>query len=348
MLPYLSIMLASIGTTFVPEWRGVRPLKLLFLLALIVFIGLRFEVGCDWSGYEGYHLSYWGRDLRDLEILREPLSHLFFWTSVNHGAGSTQTYLINAVIAVASCFAVARRTPYPWLGFMTIVPYFLLVFGMSGVRQSIALGIAFYAVSRWDRASLVESTLTLVIGVLFHFSAVFMMAALILKVRASLPIKVIAGVIGGALAIIIALQVDFLSNSIDTYSTAYLGDEATEATGSLLHLMLILAPALLGLVFYSRIKHAVFAPNLLLFGAVAAVGLLGLNFVSSVGASRLSLYLHYIPILVFPAILANLDRLTGLVFKAGVCAAYFFMLWVWLAYANTAVCYLPYSNRLFL
>ncbi|MGB3457331.1 MAG: EpsG family protein [Litorimonas sp.] len=340
-------MAAAIFMAMTPDWKAIKPAKALFLIVLILFVGLRFEVGCDWTSYEGYHISYLGMQARDLPITREPLSHLFFWWSVNFGAGSAQTYLINATVLVGGCFAISRRTPYPWFAFLTIVPYFLLVFGMSGVRQAVAIGIVFFALSRWDRASFLETGLFLSTAVLFHFSAIFPLAFMLLKFR-SLRTRIASGVLGMLIVFILITQVGFLSNSLDIYGQLYLGDTAVEADGSLLHLVLVLLPAVLGLIFFKRIKKDVFAPELLLLGIFAAFALIGVNAISSVGASRLSLYLHFIPMLVFPALLANLDRVTGLVFKAGVCAGYFLMFYIWLAYANTAICVFPYSNRLFL
>jgi hypothetical protein len=125
-----------------------------------------------------------------------------------------------------------------------------------------------------------------------------------------------------------------------------MGQGALNSPGAILHVLLILAPAVAYAVFRGRLIPFVYSRRLADLGAAAAVVDLAIYFVSSTGASRLSLYLYFIPMMVYPAFANAFGRSSRSGLTILMVLLHFGILAAWLLFANNSSAHLPYQTVL--
>lgn len=324
----------------VVAWLG------LFVL-FTLFIGLRFEVGPDWVQYGNLHYLFGNEDPYQFFLRPESLSSLLFWMSYNSGMGVYLTNIFAAVVMLLGTFSFALRTCNPWLSIVTVTPYFLFVVGMSGVRQGIAAGIALYLLSRWERKNLLKRLLYIVTAALFHTSALVNSLFLVAQMRIPFSYKLLLGAAIALVTILIGSEMMLFADGLASYQVRYIDNaQGVESLGSFYHIGFILIPAIIGFYFRKEIKPYIHNLDLFYFGILAAVALIFVNMISTTGASRLTIYLYFVPMMVFPAVTmiygGRLRKMTTL----GVCLYHMLILVVWFTLSNHHYVYVPYKNIL--
>lgn len=348
MIPYLALLTVPSVLSFAREGRRWKTLAVGGLV-LMAFVGLRDEVGADWFGYDVLHQYLAHEDLSSAVSRVEALSFLVFWCSANLMGGMVASNLIAAAVLLAGVFLLAARTPNLWLGVVAATPYLVIVFGMSGLRQAMAVGTVLTAIAFWTRLGIYQRLLAVAIATTFHASAMATLILVVVELRLSIVRRVaIVTVVAAAAAIALQRSSGF-SAALDVYESRYLDSGGgIISSGSLLHLSLLALPAIFGLIFRRRLRAHLETPRLLDVGIAGTALLVVLNFVSSTAASRLSLYLYYVPILVYGALARSLGYQTRAnAVNTGILALHYASLVVWLSFANNAAPYLPYRNLLF-
>ncbi len=324
------------------------PLWIFVFIIDLLFVGLRLEVAPDWAQYSAIHTSLADVDVEDILIRAEPLSYLLFWTSENLGFHVYITNFVGAFIMLFGVFSFARRTTNPWMALVAATPYFILVTGMSGVRQMMAAGIMLFLLSRWERYSLFSRGGLILFAALFHTSALANNILLITKLNIAMRYKIFIGTAILLLTFYLGSEVGTYADSVDQYKQRYLEEsQFIRSFGSIYHIAMIAIPAFLGYIYRRRIGEYIHSPALLKFGLYAALVLFGVNLYSSTVASRLTIYLYFVPMMVYPALVYALGRRSK---KPVVTAIIFFhilILTTWFALGNVSFAYIPYKNVLF-
>lgn len=347
MVPYfIVLMIPSIFALF-----NTRKLSLILwyftFVIFVVFVGCRFEVGPDWGPYGYIHeniayFSFW-----EVVSQAEPLSYLLFWISETSGFHVYLSNIVGAVILMTGVFCFARRTVNPWLAVVTASPYFIFVMGMSGVRQTMAAGVILLLFSRWERYSFLTRGLFILGAAMFHTSALVNNIFLVIKMNIALRYKIALGLIILTITIYLGFEVSMYSDNVIKYQQRYLESSFIEHSfGSLYHIAMIAIPGFLGFIFRKRIVSNIHNPSLLYFGVYGSLSIFMINFVSSTVASRLTVYLYFVPMMVYPALVTTLGRRARLGSIFAVIAFHLMILFVWFTFATHGFSYTNYQNIL--
>ncbi len=348
MIPYFLLLLVPSVFALFNTQRLSRLLWAFTFVVFVLFIGLRFEVGPDWPQYKFIHTSLAFNDFWDVAIQAEPLSYLLFWTSQRMGYEVYLSNVVAAIIVMTGVFSFARRTANPWLAVVAATPYFIIVMGMSGVRQAMAAGIVLFLFAHWERFSLIPRAMYILVAGLFHTSALVNNIFLVIKMNIAMRYKVMLGAVVLVLTLYISYEVSLYSENIIRYQQLYLETAAVEQSfGSLYHIAMIAVPALLGFIYRKRIMPYIHSPSLLFFGLYAALSTFIINFLSSTAASRLTIYLYFVPMMVYPALIHLFGRRTQLALMAILIALHAAILFAWFSLGNHSFAYIPYKNLLF-
>lgn len=154
-----------------PDSRGRRIMFILLAaIPTTLMIGLRWKTGTDWVSYiEIFNYT-------KLFSLQQMLSrgdrgfNLLLWILHRFNSPFWGLNLACGLVFVTGLTAFCRRQPNPWLTFLVAFPYLVIVIGMSGDRQAIALGFLFIALNTFEEGKIYRFIILLFIAALFHGS----------------------------------------------------------------------------------------------------------------------------------------------------------------------------------
>jgi hypothetical protein len=312
------------------------------------FVGLRYEVGPDWVQYAYIHSSLAYYTFWQVAIQAEPLSYLLFWASQTLGYEVYLSNIVAAFLVMLGVFCFARRTANPWISLVVATPYFIIVMGMSGVRQAMAAGILLFLFSRWERYSFTKRALYILSAAMLHTSALINNIFLVIKMHIAMRYKVAIGLAILLFTLYLSSSVPIYSENVVRYQQRYLeGSFIEKSFGSIYHIAMIIVPAVLGFIFRRRIMDSIHSPSLLRFGLYAALGIFIINLFSSTAASRLTIYLYFVPMMVYPALTTIYGKRSQLTVIVAILAFHFLILFTWFTFGNHSFAYIPYKNLLF-
>lgn len=348
MTPYIILlMIPSLFALF-----NTRQLSLVLwyvtFLYFAMFVGLRFEVGPDWVQYNYIHKSIAYFSFWEVIAQSEPLSYLLFWISETSGLEIYLSNMVAGLIMLTGVFTFARRTANPWLALVAATPYFIIVMGMSGMRQTMAAGIILFLFSRWERYRFHSRFFFILIAAMFHTSALINNIFLIVKMNIRMRYKLMFGGAIGLVTMYLGTEVAMYADNIAKYQQRYLeGNFMDRSLGSVYHIAMIAVPAFLGFIYRKKISENIHNPSLLSFGLYASVTILILNVVSPTAASRLTVYLYFLPMMVYPALVSSLGQRARLGSIFAVIAFHVIIMITWFLFGNHAFAYENYKNILF-
>lgn len=324
--------------------RANTTLFMFALLILFLFVGFRWEVGCDWTGYLNIFDITRGASLEEVLTGREPafglanyLLHSFeqdyFWINV-----------IGALFFFAGLYFFARRERNPLAVVALSFPVLIVNMPMSGVRQGIAIGFFMIAVNayrdgkRWLYAAMVIAASG------FHQSAL-----IFLGLTPLIGVRKTAATVAFAVILTLPAMYFLFTGTADFYADRYVGT-GSEAAGAPFRAALL---TVTGVIFFMvlrgrwRREH----PDdyeIYLIGATLMLAALPLTVFSSVIGDRIGYYL-------IPLQLVMLARLPYLLRNDSVAPIYavlpyltlfvFFVGWINLSPLFDR-CYLPYNSVL--
>lgn len=309
------------------------------IIGLYFFVGFRYEVGCDWSGYENIF------ELQRYESIGDSLgkSEPAFWAAnaLLHYYGLEYPYI--NVIASGAFFlgfhALARRQP-DRLGILILAfPVLIINLAMSGIRQAIALGIMCVAFNAFTDKRLVRYVLWVMVAATFHSSALsFLTFAPFVHGSLSNRSIFLAGIllVPGAYFL---LQGD----AFQVYSSRYVATGA-DATGAPFRTGLLALTSLVFLLFLNK-KWGVCCFDDQKFITISSwlmIMVFPLAFLSPVIGDRFGYYLNPVQLIVLTRLAVffrhrNLIAIAPYVVQG-------LVLSVWTQYSDLfAICYLPYK-----
>ena len=348
MTPYFALLsvpaIVGLFNRRATSWVALLPVLALY----VFFIGYRYRVGMDWNNYDSIHTFIRYLNFREVLETTEPLSNALFWTSSHLGYHMLLTNIVHALVLSFGVFSFAKRTVNPWLAIVVATPYLIIAFGMSGVRQAMALGVILYLFSRWERTGVLGRVILVGVASLFHTSAFVALAFVI----PGLPVRrVYKAILGAALAVAVSFvlfESGIYDESIGSYQAQYLGEhESVVSPGALMHVGLVWIPAVYFLLFRNQLAPFVHNSKLALYGSLASVVMIVVYFVSTTAASRLILYLYFVPMMVIPAASCVYGRRYRPLMTAILGALHVVILAIWLLYANNSAAHIPYRNVAF-
>ncbi len=343
MATYFFILSVPSFLAFVLGRRFSRLSVFITFLIFTVFVGFRDKVGSDWWSYDRTHFLLNGESFYSVLIHLEPLSYVLFWFSENSGFHTLLTNIIAASILMLGVLSFSRRTSEPWLAVVAATPYLIIVFSMSGIRQAMAVGVFLLVLSKWEKSTILSRTVGIVVASMFHTSALITGLFVVYDLKVRTLSKIIGGTILGVLGFFVTIH----AGSFDNYHSVYVEDSSKViSAGSLLHIALIAIPAILGLLFVTRLKYLVHNYQLFLLGLFGTLIVAGLYGLSTTVTSRLTLYLYFVPMMVYPAMISMVIKENRDIMRLLIILAHFGVLMLWLQYSNNSSSYIPYQNIL--
>ena len=317
-----------------------RALLIIAVCVLALFVGLRWEVGPDWSTYRSMYRYLNDSSVKEAFAQPDPGFHVLVM-----GLQSQQApfWALNLVCAAIFSLGLARfciALPSPWLAFVVAIPYLVIVIAMSALRQATAIGFIFLALQGMGTKPLWKSIMWVLVASLFHASA-FIVAVLIALSYTRSRVQAAALLI---LTMIPAYYV--LISTFDSYLKRY-GMHRIDSGGVAFRVAMNAVPAIIFLARGS--KH--FAPTgeaaFWRWLSILSLALVPILFFvkSTTAIDRLSLYAIPLQILVLSALPRQFStspatRIYPVMAIVAYCAA---TLWVYFALGTHARYYLPYE-----
>lgn len=309
-------------------------------VGLVLMIGLRHEVGCDWQTYmENIERArYW--TFQDALQSSEAGYALLNWIGVQTG---WELYLVDFVCALFFSYGLiefCRAQPRPWLALTVAVPYLIIVGGMGYTRQGVAIGLAMLGLVALSRGRVLRFVLLIAFAATFHKTAVVLVPLAILANSKHRLWTVLWVGISAVMLYVLMLQ-----EHVETLTSGYLETQYA-SQGALVRVLMNAFPALLFLLFNKRFEMPKSDRSFWIWmslGALVFVWLLAVS-PSSTAVDRVALY--WIPLQLYvlsrlPDALGKRDGNPPLV-KAvvGYSAA---VLIVWLMFSPYSRCWIPYQ-----
>jgi hypothetical protein len=309
----------------------------------ILMVGFRQEVGGDWRTY-AWHFAFMGNiSLGKALTFGDPGYYYLNWLVSRMGGDVYSVNLFCATLMVWGAGKFCRQQPLPWLALLVSVPYLIIVVAMGYSRQGAALGLALVGLSHLGRHETLKFVIFVLLGALFHKSAILLLPIAALSATHSRIWTFIwVGVVAVSGAYLLILE------SLDRLWQNYVEAEM-QSQGGLIRVAMNAVPAVILIVFRNRLFYTQAEKKLWLWMAIFSLATVPLITVSSTAVDRMALY--FIPIQLFA-----FSRIPFLVKRpsdrqlmiAGVVAYYALVQFVWLNYAAHALYWLPYRNYLFL
>lgn len=303
-----------------------------------VMIGCRHEVGADWFAYIAHMHDVATGSLVHALRLGDAGYYGMSWLAAQFGGDIYVVNLVCGGMVMAGVVTFARAQPRPWLSLLVAVPYLIIVVAMGYTRQSVALAFALISLVALGQERLKTFVMWVLIGALFHRSAVLLLPVAALassrnKVWSLFWVAVVSAT--GAVLIVGA--------DSETMWTTYVVKNY-QSEGGAIRVGMNAVPALLILLFRSRLIPDEAERKLWTWMSVLSLACLPLVLVSSTAVDRVALY--FIPIQMF--VFARLDRMVNsserrTLIVLGVVTYYAVIELVWLNFAKNAFAWLPYQ-----
>ena len=325
---------------------GTRPIRLdaswmLMILILTVLIGFRYDVGGDWGNYFSYLYAAETLTFADLSTLADPGYWALNILSLRLGWGMTGVNVFGALIFSIGLVVFSRSLPRPWLALACAMPYLVIVVAMGYTRQSIALGLAMIGLVMLSRKRLVAFVVWVLLGALFHKSAVLLLPIAGLTVSRNRWLNL--GLVASAtyLGYVVLLE-EHADDLIQTYV-----DQEIQSAGAFIRLAMKAVPAVLFLLYRHRFALPPNEKKLWSIFSLISISMFVVFFPTSlsVALDRMGLYVIPLQLFVFahlPDVLGAFGRRNDRI-VSWILLYYALVLFVWLNFAHHSHRWVPYQ-----
>ena len=331
-------------TTYVPlsltvarwpqEWRFI-------FIFLVLMIGLRHEVGGDWTTYVVMLDSYNDTTTVEKFGFQDPAFVLLNKLTTLLGTGVYLLNLISAIFFSWGLVIFCRAQSRPWLALVVAVPYLITVVAMGYTRQGVAIGLSMVAMVALGHGNTLRFILWIGFAALFHKSAIILIPLAILASTKRRLFTLVWAAVAGCTLYVLLLQ-----EAASFLAEGYIQSQY-QSSGAVIRVVMNAFPGALFLIFRRQFK---LTQELLSFWTwMAWIALLFIVVLqlspSSTAVDRVALY--WIPLQLFvlsrlPNALGKSDgKNAGWVYSVVAYSATVYF--VWLLYADTAFAWLPYQ-----
>lgn len=340
MIPFWILFLVPAWGVLVPRRLPDRQARWIWWTlggAFALVMGLRHEVGGDWFVYFPQFLDASQASLGEMLARGDPGYHGLNWVVSRLGGTIYWVNLFCAAALMWGTVVFCRRQPNPWLALLVAVPYMLIVVGMGYTRQAGALGFALLALSALGDGRVRSFVCWIVIGALFHKSAVLLLpvAALASSRNRALTVALVA------LTTLLTYYL-LLADSAERLWINYV-EARLESEGGLLRVLMNALPAVILLAVRARLVEDRTERRLWCWMAGFALVCVPLVALASTAVDRVALYLIPLQLFVFarlPRLASTTRTRTPLVLA--IVAYYATVQFVWLNFATHAQYWTPY------
>ena len=345
-----SISRTGLATSAGPGFAAVSKRSVILVaasVALVLLIGLRFDVGGDWENY----LDLFRRlSLMDLDQAvfgsKQEAGYTFLnWLASRLGAGIWLVNLVCAVPFTYGLFRLCRQQPNPWLALLIATPFLIIVVGMGYTRQAAAMGCLMVGLADLvEKRGRARFIIWAIIGAFFHRTTLVFIPIMLTTGEKN---KFVSWLL--VIGTLVIAYFTVLPSAFDRYSTGYVREQYS-AAGAPVRVLMDVVPALIvllsrGRFYWSPEEKQVWRTYALLSLLAGAA----LPFIrSSVIVDRLAIYLIPMQIFAYARIgyCFGLVRRGWLMWTSAVILYSAAGLYVWLNYAVNAFAWLPYRNYL--
>lgn len=181
-----------------------NPAAVAICISLILFIGLRREVGGDWDSYAIFFRRAQDYDLPTALALTDPGYMLMNKLVAELGLGIGVVNLLAASILSIGLIRFCERSASPPAALLIAIPVLILIVAMGFVRQSAAFGILLIGLT--SNRSPIATVSIFATACLFHWSAAVMLPlGILMGLGRPVPVTLAVGLgIAAACALIVA------------------------------------------------------------------------------------------------------------------------------------------------
>ena len=310
----------------------------LFFIPLLIFTGLRDEVGPDWFGYSNIFDQDLLRDLSDLSLTGEPGFFLVNKFSDAMGLGLYGVMVICAFIFLFGVFSYALKTENPWMAIAVVTPYLIFVVSMSGIRQASAIGLGFFMLSRWKESSFFVKLFLIALAMSFHVSAAIFLFFMIFSGKNWKILRFLA-VVGVAVFLVMSFKE---TRIVENYQNLYIDNDLISG-GAFFHVLLSAFPAALYLLKRKKIVLKVAGDSVVDMTCYMVLASMPLLLLSSTAIDRLTLYFSFIQMWIYPALIKTY-RVHHIVTRIAISILALTIFFGYFLLGTHAFAYLPYNN----
>ncbi|ULQ46698.1 EpsG family protein [Flagellatimonas centrodinii] len=349
MSVYLAIyVLLAVAAYLAFSSKQSNVLAVVFGIFLVLFIGTRFQVGCDWWAYTlRFNSLYadiegWAEGFR----LGEGGFHLINLVAYDAGWGFNGVVLPAAIIYISALVRFSYLAPHPASLIAIAFPILIIQLGMSGMRQALATAMLMLACVAFVKGKKFVTGGWIGLASQFHTSSIAFLPIAALA-RTNISTKYVIG----AVVLLSPLAGWLLGERLEVYSDRYIEQIYGENASGGAWIRYAIASLPFVVMAWKRNRVAMRYPELYpllkLFGLMC-LGLLGAGLVSSVALHRLVYY-------VLPVSLLCLLCVSDAAFSSGsrrFARALPFLIYgvyivTWFVFSRHATsCYVPYNSWL--
>ena len=154
--------------------QRISKIDTIFIIIIaVLFIGLRYEMGTDWSIYM-IRLKQWEDPDYMIEMFQRSFEISFNYLEFLSQRIVGDVVIANIICAIIFSFGLVqycKKQPYPFLALLLAYPTLIVVVSFCNTRQSAAVGFELLALS--SIAYQYRSFLYLILGSTFHQSLIF-------------------------------------------------------------------------------------------------------------------------------------------------------------------------------
>ena len=167
------------GIEFSERFNSLIKNKYLYsfiALFFIIFIGLRYEIGCDWTDYENMFEKY--SSLNIIQIIEknlfanfrsEEIGHVFF-TKISHNI-----YILNLIYSILfslPLFYFCSKLKRKYFSLLISYPYYVVVVGMGPIRQAACISFLMLSILLISNKKYYSHFFLSTISLLIHQSSI--------------------------------------------------------------------------------------------------------------------------------------------------------------------------------
>ncbi len=363
LVPFIFLTILS-GIEFSQRFDSLIKNKYLYsLIALffIIFVGLRYEIGCDWVQYENMFEKY--SSLNIIQIIErnlfakyklQEIGHIFF-TKI-----SQNIYILNLIYSILfslPLFYFCSKLKRRYFSLLVSYPYYIVVIGMGPIRQAACISFLMLSILLISKKEYYISFFLTIFSLLIHQSSILfnglIFSSLFTKLKKfKLSRKFIFLIILISLAFLYCLP--SIINKVYLYFTLYkkIDQNGTmiisPAKSAVLIWIMNFVPSLIYLKNKRKFNlnnnlHSIFTSF-----CITEILLLPIVLFQSVVGYRLLLYIFPTSIYITSSIpdlnLLNIKKN----YMVNILISIAFMsLIIWLKFAYHSSCWVPYKNILF-
>ncbi len=319
--------------------QSSKILKHLYLIYLIIFIGLRFQVGGDWFQYEDIFRLTIERNII-FDVKNDVIFTLLVRLIAIIGQDIVVLNLILALIFVYSInYFIDKETDW-FLVYVTIIPIYIIIIGMGFIRQASAIAFFLLSTKLMFNNSFIRS------GLFFIFSLGFHKTILPYGIIYFLSIKNIYQFFLISLTLI-ASFILFYDNFIRLLY--YYAGEGVHfiSFGSIQRLGIIFLFATIFIIFQKKLINNDNERRVILTLSIIVLIITPFVFFYSSAIDRLAFYA--IPVQIFCIMRSHRlfkSKNKYLLFKLGIYFISLLIIFVWINFSIHKVGWLPYQNYL--